>query len=96
MSCYFVARIRIRDEEEYARYLARCDEVFARYEGRYLAADADPVALEGSPETERVVIIEFPTEAAFRRWYDSPEYQEILVHRLAGAVCTSVLVRGKN
>ncbi|MEZ4628245.1 MAG: DUF1330 domain-containing protein [Eubacteriales bacterium] len=96
MPCYFVARIQVHDEEAYARYLARCDEVFARYEGRYLAVDANPVPLEGSPDAERVVLIEFPSEAAFHRWYDSPEYREILAHRLAGAECTSVLVRGKS
>lgn len=96
MSCYFVARIQIRDEAEYARYLARCDEVFARFGGRYLALDLAPIPLEGEPEAGRAVLIEFPDEAAFYRWYDSPEYREILAHRLKGAKCTASLVRGKD
>ena len=50
MSCYFVARILIHDEAEYNRYLETCDEVFARFSGRYLAVDRAPVALEGTPE----------------------------------------------
>lgn len=96
MSCYFVARILIHDEAEYDRYLDRCDEVFARCNGRYLAVDRSPIPLEGTSEDGRMVIIEFPDEPSFRLWYDSPEYQEILAHRLAGAHCTSVLVRGKD
>lgn len=94
MACYFVARIQIHDEVEYSRYLKKCDEVFARYSGRYLAVDRSPVPLEGSPEEGRMVLIEFPDEIAFRAWYDSADYREILAQRLAGAACTSVLVRG--
>jgi uncharacterized protein (DUF1330 family) len=96
MSCYFIARIQIRDETEYERYLARCDEVFARFNGRYLAVDGSPIPLEGEPEPGRMVLIEFPNEAAFYRWYDSPEYRAILAHRLRGAACTASLVRGKG
>jgi uncharacterized protein (DUF1330 family) len=91
-----VARILIHDDAEYERYLDKCDEVFARFSGRYLAVDRSPVPLEGTPEEGRMVLIEFPDEAAFRQWYGSPEYREILAHRLAGAYCTSVLVRGKD
>ena len=95
MACYFIARIQIHDTAEYERYLARCDEVFAHYDGRYLAVDRSPIPLEGEPEAGRMVIIEFPDEAAFDRWYHSTEYQEILAHRLGGAHCTAQLVRGK-
>ena len=95
MACYFIARIQIHDEAEYTRYLAQCDEVFARFNGRYLAVDEAPVALEGEPDVGRMVVIEFPDEASFHAWYDSPEYQAILRHRLSGARCTASLVRGK-
>lgn len=95
MACYFVARIQIHDEVEYARYLAQCDEVFAQFNGRYLAVDEAPVTLEGNPGDGRMVVIEFPNEAAFYTWYHSPEYRAILRHRLQGAHCTASLVRGK-
>ena len=68
MSCYFVARILIHDEAEYDRYLDKCDEVFARCNGRYLAVDRSPIPLEGTPEDGRMVIIEFPDEPSFRLW----------------------------
>jgi uncharacterized protein (DUF1330 family)/uncharacterized protein YhfF len=93
---YFVANIRIRDELEYERYLERADAVFARYEGEYLAVDTEPVRLEGELEYGRVVLIRFPNREALRRWYDSPEYREILAYRLIGADCDAVLVRGRT
>ena len=95
MACYFIARIQIHDEAEYARYLAQCDEVFAQFNGRYLAVDEAPVTLEGEPESGRMVVIEFPDEASFYAWYDSPEYRAIQKHRLRGAHCTASLVQGK-
>lgn len=94
MSCYFVARILIHDEAEYGKYLEQADEVFSRFSGKYLAVDKSPATLEGEPVAGRVVIIEFPDEAELRSWYNSPEYQGILKHRLKAAECSTLLVRG--
>lgn len=94
MSVYFVAQISIHDEPLYQQYLDGTSEVFARYNGRYLAVDSAPVTIEGSWPAGRVVIIEFPSEQDFRSWYESAEYQAILRHRLMSAQCNSVLVKG--
>lgn len=92
MSAFFIANIRMRDEEAYARYLDACDEVFARFSGRYLAVAEPPRVLEGSYPYTKTVVIEFPDQAALDAWYFSPAYQEILVHRLAGADCDTIVV----
>lgn len=34
---YFVAQILINDDEEYEKYLKDTDEVFNKFEGKYLA-----------------------------------------------------------
>jgi uncharacterized protein (DUF1330 family) len=94
MSCYFLAQINIHNEAEYAQYLAGADEIFSKFNGRYLAVDDCPKVLEGRWDHSRVVLIEFPDEAELKRWYDSPEYQELLKHRLAAAACDTVLVKG--
>lgn len=49
--------------------------------------------LEGPP-AEGVVILEFPTLADARSWYDSPAYQAAKVHRLRGAEYRVILVEG--
>lgn len=96
MPAYFVADIRITDTAEYQKYLDACDAVFARFNGRYLAVDPAPVVLEGHRERGRAVIIEFPTESDLFAWYRSPDYQEVLAHRLKGAMCDTIMVRGKD
>jgi uncharacterized protein (DUF1330 family) len=96
MPVYFVADIRITDPAEYGKYLDACDDVFARFNGRYLAVDLAPLVLEGTRAHGRAVIIEFPSEADLLRWYRSAEYREVLAHRLKGADCDTVVVRGKG
>ncbi len=96
MSVYFSVRITIHDNDEYEKYLAECDSVFARYRGEYLAVDSSPLLLEGSRNCTRAVIIRFDHEYDFNQWYYSDDYQKILPHRLKGAECEAFLVRGKQ
>jgi len=94
MSYYFVAQIKVNNEEEYQKYLKNCNEVFCKYKGKYLAVDDSPMVLEGSWQYSKVVIIEFPDKNTFSQWYESPEYQVILEYRLKAAKCDTVFVKG--
>lgn len=96
MSCYFIAHIRIHDPDEYAKYLERVDDVFAKYQGKYLAVDDTPVILEGKWAYRRIVLIEFPNQDELQRWYDSPEYRHIRQYRLTSADCTAMIVNGSG
>src|ERR1700686_1703795 len=49
--------------------------------------------LEG-PAPEVIVILEFPTTTAARKWYDGPAYHAIVQHRFKGATYRAVLVEG--
>ena len=95
MSYYFVASIRIRDEQEYQKYLERAGEIFARYRGTYLAVDNEVEVLEGGWNYDRSVLIQFNSKEDFQAWYDSEEYQEIIQYRLRAADCDTILVKGK-
>lgn len=94
MSAYFVANIRIHDQQEYDKYLASVDDVFAKFNGKYLAVDDHPSVLEGEWNYTKAVLISFPSEKDLRDWYESEEYRQILKHRLGGAQCDSILVHG--
>lgn len=94
MSCYFVAQILINDKDEYQRYLNGVDEVFSKFNGKYLSVDGNPEVLEGDWSYSRVVIIQFPNEEDLRLWYDSAEYQTLVQHRLKAAKCDTLLVKG--
>lgn len=95
MSYFFIAQIDIHDDVEYQKYIDQVDEVFVKFNGKYLVVDNDPIILEGKWNYARFVMIEFATKQDFSDWYYSTEYQNILKHRLKGARCDTVLVRGK-
>lgn len=94
MTVYAIAQLRFTDRPTYDRYQARFMAVFNRYSGTLLAADESPQVVEGHWEREKVVLISFPDETAFRQWAESPEYQEISADRRAGADTVVLLVKG--
>lgn len=95
MSAYFIANIRIHDENEYEEYLKYADDVFAKFGGEYLAVDETPEVLEGSWDYTKMVLIRFPDKKELKRWYDSDEYQGILKHRIKSSECDTIVVQGK-
>lgn len=95
MNYYFVANISINDDQEYQKYLDRAGEIFARYNGRYLAVDNEPELLEGDWNYQRAVLICFDSREDFKAWYDSEKYQDILKYRLKAADCDTILVKGR-
>jgi len=94
MSVYAVAQSRIDDREKLARYVSKALPTIQRHGGRVVAFDETPQVIEGEVEHPRTVILEFPSEASFRAWYDSPEYQAILPDRLNAAPGSLILARG--
>lgn len=94
MAVYAIAQLRFNDRAAYDRYQARFMEVFRRHPGTLLAADEAPQVIEGHWDREKLVLMSFPDEAAFRGWAQSPEYQEISKDRQAGADTLVLLVKG--
>jgi uncharacterized protein (DUF1330 family) len=77
------------------KYINKVDEVFAKYNGKYLAVDDNPKVLEGKWNYSRAAIIEFKSITDFEKWYNSKEYQEILNYRLSSSDCDTILIKGK-
>ena len=94
MAVYVIAQLRFTDRPAYDRYQARFMEVFAKFRGRVLAADERPRVEEGKWDRDKVVLLSFPDEAAYREWSESPGYQEISKDRKAGADAVVLLVKG--
>jgi uncharacterized protein (DUF1330 family) len=94
MMVYAIAQLSITDRTMYDRYQARFMSVMRQYSGRVLAADESPQVVEGTWDREKVVLLSFPDEAAFREWAESPEYLEIAKDRKAGADAVVLLVKG--
>ena len=96
MDHYFLAQIKIEDENKYQKYIEKSEEVFNRYNGEYLAVDDHPIVLEGTKQYYRTVLIKFKSKDDFFEWYHSNEYKQILEYRLSAAHCNSILIKGLN
>ena len=94
MTVYAIAQLRFTDRAAYDRYQAGFMEVFRRHRGTLLASDESPQVVEGESDCEKVVLMSFPDEAAFRELVQSPEYQEISKDRRAGADTVVLLAEG--
>jgi uncharacterized protein (DUF1330 family) len=94
VTVYAIAQLRFIDRAAYDRYQARFMDVFRCHRGTLLAADESPEVVEGQWDRDKVVLMSFPDEAAFRSWSESPEYQEISKDRLAGADTVVLLAKG--
>jgi uncharacterized protein (DUF1330 family) len=93
VTVYAIAQLKFTHRDAYDRYQAAFMEIFQRYSGTLLAADEAPRLIEGEWDRDKVVLMSFPDEAAFREWAESPEYQRISDDRRAGADTLVVLVQ---
>ena len=95
MPGYLIAEITVTDPQVYERYRPLAAAAIARHGGRYLVRGGAVEALEESDgEPGRLVVLEFPSLAQARAFYDSADYQAALQLRLASSTGRVILVEG--
>ena len=91
---YVVVTIKqIKDLEAFREYATKVAPIIERYGGKYVAVDKTPDVRSGEWPFVRTVIVAYPNIAAARKWYDSPEYQEITPIRLRAIEANIAMVR---
>ena len=94
MPAFLIADVEVTDPTGYEEYKKRVSVTIAAYQGRYLARGGATVVLEGDWLPSRAVIIEFPSVAQLKAWYDSPEYAPLKQIRIRTAKSRMVIVEG--
>lgn len=94
MTAYLTVHVKIKDRAAYDRYSAAFMGVFAKFNGKVLAADFAPKVLDGAWAMDRFVLLSFPDEPALMAWLTSPDYQALAADRKAGADTIVVLAKG--
>jgi len=94
MSAYIIADIQVTDPVAYDDYRPLAAASVARFGGRFTVRGGKVDLLEGGPQPERIVVIEFPDADTARRWYQSEEYQAALKIRQAASRGRVLLVEG--
>ena len=94
MPAYIIADIQVTDPAGYDQYRPLAAASIARSGGRFVVRGGKVDLLEGAPEPERIVVIEFPDADTARRWYSSDEYQKALKIRQSASRGRVLLVEG--
>lgn len=94
MPAYVVVQVDIDDPARYEEYKALAPPAIAAHGGRYLARGGACEPLEGSWRPRRLVILEFPSVARARAWWDSAEYAPAKALRQQCARTEMLLVEG--
>jgi uncharacterized protein (DUF1330 family) len=94
MAAYVIADIQVTDPASYDQYRPLAAASAARFGGHFAVRGGKIDLLEGGPEPDRIVVIEFPDADAARRWYRSEEYQKALKIRQSASRGRVFLVEG--
>ena len=94
MPAYIIADVEVTNPDGYAPYRVAAQKTIEEHGGRYLARGGAVENLDGDWNTSRIVIIEFPSMDAARRFYNCAEYQEALKLRLANSKGRVILTEG--
>ncbi len=78
MACYGVFDVEVTDPALYETYKAGTEASIKAAGGTYIVRGGETELLEGGPSPNRMVILEFPTKAAFDAWYRGAEYARLL------------------
>lgn len=94
MTAYVVIDVESTDEDKAARYRELSGPSIERHGGRFLVRGGPFEVLEGDWVPTRLVIAEFPSVEAARRWYGSADYREARAVREGAGAWRMVVVEG--
>jgi uncharacterized protein (DUF1330 family) len=94
LKAYLVADVVVTDAAGFEEYRAQVPATISAYGGRYLVRGGETLVLEGDLSPNRVIILEFPSMARLRAWYESPEYRPLRVLRERTARTTLLAIEG--
>ena len=94
MAAYVVFEIDVTNPEEYEEYKKLSGPAIAQYGGRYLVRGGRTETLEGDWSPRRLVIVEFESVAAAKKWWSSPEYSRARAIRNRAADSKLIVAEG--
>jgi len=74
MTAYVIVDVEVTDPVGYEDYKKLAQAAVALYGGKYIARGGKAESLEGDWQTNRLVILEFPSAEQAKSWLNSPEY----------------------
>jgi uncharacterized protein (DUF1330 family) len=94
MSAYVIFDVDIRDGARYREFMTGVKPALEKAGARYLARGGAHKVHEGDWQPRRIVLLEFPSVAAWEEFYNGPTYQGLKAIRDACSSARLVCVEG--
>ena len=94
MAAYVIFDVEISDLKRYQEFMAGVKPALEKAGARYLARGGAHKVHEGDWEPRRIVLLEFPSIAAWEAFYNGATYQELKRIRDACSSARLVSVEG--
>ncbi|WP_218511897.1 DUF1330 domain-containing protein [Variovorax sp. dw_308] len=94
MSAYVIFDVEIRDMSTYQEFMKGVKLALEQAGARYLARGGTHKVHEGDWQPRRIVVLEFPSVAAWEAFYTCPVYQGLKAVRDECSVARLVSVEG--
>ncbi|MEP7251081.1 MAG: DUF1330 domain-containing protein [Ginsengibacter sp.] len=94
MSAYVIVEMNIEDHDAYEEYKKLTPAAIAAYDGKFIVRGAKTESLEGDWNPERIVVLEFPSVARAKEWWESQEYAKAKSIRQQAAKTKMLVVQG--
>lgn len=94
MSAYVIFDVDIRDPAKYQEFMSGVKPALEQAGAKYLARGGAHKVYEGDWQPRRIVLLEFPTVAAWESFYNGPTYQGLKHIRDACSSARLVSVEG--
>jgi uncharacterized protein (DUF1330 family) len=94
MAAYVIFDVDIRDPKLYQEFMSRVKPALETAGAKYLARGGTHKVYEGDWDPRRIVLLEFPSVAAYESFYNGATYQELKSIRDACSSARMVIVEG--
>lgn len=94
MAAYVIFDVDIRDMAKYQEFMTGVKPALEAAGARYLARGGTHKVHEGDWEPRRIVLLEFPSVAAWEAFYNGPVYQGLKAVRDSCSSARLVAVEG--
>ena len=94
MSVYIIVDLDVTDPEKFAKYREQVSPLIEAYGGKYIVRGGEHEVLEGDWNPTRLVVLEFESAEAAKKFWDSDDYAPVKKMRHESAQSNIVLVEG--
>jgi uncharacterized protein (DUF1330 family) len=94
MAAYVIFDVDIRDPERYREFMSGVKPALEAAGAKYLARGGAHKVYEGDWQPRRIVLLEFPSVAAYESFYHGATYQGLKSIRDACSSARMVIVEG--